>query len=502
MSRTHILGLAALAALVATSTFDVAVPRASAQAATAEADTASPYDHALARWQQDIAAMEAFRPGYAFWQHIFTIPDGSIAFGSASDGRLLAAFPTRGDWIRGSVWEDPALAAMLRGRQLPRGLTDRRETVATLLEAAVGPVVHNPTRGQFLRPNARRYGGFLSEWGAIYERFAVPAEIGLAQVIIESGLNGTRRSEARAVGFCQWLETNWKQLNRLSPEVIEAHNQTTQAPYCAAYLSVLATKYGSFIPALSEHHAGGTNVGRILITGARLGAEDPREQYFLGADFSRDLRDISLMGYRDIYRTYGPRSYLYSEMVFGNMFNVRNLIVSTPQAKIFAMRAPRAIPLAQITRSTGLSADEVRRYNPALVKQVPARANLYLPSYVKAFGPDVSFWHRPASAAYTAVLNDFVRLDATLEQWDDPAFEPVLRGFQRRFRETQTEEGSVMATMLAFVIQEAYTSGRTEILAEFRSSEKVLRLFQRGMVERDAYRLAQGITVCSSEETC
>jgi hypothetical protein len=184
------------------------------------------------------------------------------------------------------------------------------------------------------------------------------------------------------------------------------------------------------------------------------------------------------------------------------MFNVRNLIVSTPQAKIFAMRAPRAIPLAQITRSTGLSADEVRRYNPALVKQVPARANLYLPSYVKAFGPDVSFWHRPASAAYTAVLNDFVRLDATLEQWDDPAFEPVLRGFQRRFRETQTEEGSVMATMLAFVIQEAYTSGRTEILAEFRSSEKVLRLFQRGMVERDAYRLAQGITVCSSEETC
>ena len=40
--------------------------------------------------------------------------------------------------------------------------------------------------------------------------------------------------------------------------------------YCAAYLTILATMYGSFIPALSEHHAGGVNVGRTLINGQRL----------------------------------------------------------------------------------------------------------------------------------------------------------------------------------------------------------------------------------------
>jgi len=37
---------------------------------------------------------------------------------------------------------------------------------------------------------------FLSEWGAIYERFGVPAEVGLAQAIIESGLDGRARSSA------------------------------------------------------------------------------------------------------------------------------------------------------------------------------------------------------------------------------------------------------------------------------------------------------------------
>src|SRR6185436_4824307 len=121
-------------------------------------------------------------------------------------------------------------------------------------------------------------------------------EIGLAQVIFESGMNATKRSKADAVGFCQWLQKNWKRLNHFSPTPIEGRNQTTQAPYCAAYLSVLATKYGSFIPALS---------GRK---------------------------------YEDVYRSYGPRSYLYAEMVFGNSFNVRNLIASMPQEAIYAMR--------------------------------------------------------------------------------------------------------------------------------------------------------------------
>src|SRR5688572_27725100 len=265
MKRTAILGFAAFAASIPIASWDVIMPRASAQVVTVSRTVVE--NLAEARWQDDLSALQTFRPGYSFWQHIFTIPDGSIAFGSAVDGRLLAIFPAKGDWTRGVAWADPALADALAGQELPKDLDERRDHVALLLEGAVGRVLHNPTRGDFLLPNAARYGRFLEQWGAIYERFGVPAGIGLAQVILESGLNGTRRSEANAVGFCQWLQGNWKRLNRLSPTVIEGHNQTTQAPYCAAYLSVLATKYGSFIPALSEHNAGGTNVGRTLMSG-------------------------------------------------------------------------------------------------------------------------------------------------------------------------------------------------------------------------------------------
>jgi hypothetical protein len=446
------------------------------------------HEHQQARLQGDLAAMQTFRPGYAFWQHIFTIPDGSIAFGSATDGRLLAIVPGAGDWTRRADWKDPALADILRGQQLPARLADRRDRLAQLLEAAVGQVLHNPTRGRFLLPNLQRYGPFLDEWGAIYERFGVPAEIGLAQVIIESGLNGTIRSEARAVGFCQWLPENWRRLQQLAPNVIEAHNQTSQAPYCAAYLSVLAAQHDTFIPALSEHHAGGTNVRRTMINGGRLGSADIREQYFLGAQLARDLRALAPGRHRQIYGTYGPRSFLYAEMVFGNRYNVARLRQEIPQAKIYAMRAPRAIPLAEITRRTGLTADEVRRFNPALVRQVPARANLYLPFYVKEFGPDVSFWRRPPSPAFASVLNDFVRLDAAADQWDEPSFQPILREFQQRFRKTDTEEGAVMAAVLAYKMDEMYRSRRAAILAEFRTSERIQQLFEQAVRERDASR--------------
>ena len=53
----------------------------------------------------------------------------------------------------------------------------------------------------FLRYGLMEYGSFLGEWGTIYERFGVPAEIGLAQAILESGLDGRVRSPARAVGL-------------------------------------------------------------------------------------------------------------------------------------------------------------------------------------------------------------------------------------------------------------------------------------------------------------
>lgn len=437
-----------------------------------------------ARYDEDLAAMQIFRPSYPFWKHVFAIPDGSVAFGSGRDGRLLAVFPTRGDWTKAGQWFDESLASVLSGVRLQSSVTVRRQQVADLLEPLVGRVVHNATRGEFLMPNVRRYGSFLKEWGAIYERFGVPAEIGLAQAIVESGLSGTIRSEAKALGFCQWLPANWERLKRLAHTVIEGYNQTTQAAYCAAYLTVLATKYGSFIPALSEHHTGGANVGRTVINGARLGGANTREQYLMGSEFAIDLRNISTRTYSDVVRTYGPRSFLYSEMVFGNTINVREFMESIPQERIYAMRVPRATSLSVIAQRTGLSVDEIQRFNPALKRQVPAGANLYLPMYVEEFGPDVSFWHRPASPEYMSVLLDFVSLDATLEDWEDPAFDNVLRSFQRRFQETGTEEGAIMATVLAYTMHDLNMS--RPLLAEYRASQRILSLFERGVREREA----------------
>jgi hypothetical protein len=233
----------------------------------------------------------------------------------------------------------------------------------------------------------------------------------------------------------------------------------------------------------------------MLINGDRLGGRTIHERYFFGSKLARDLRALAVPDYREVYGSYGPRSYLYAEMVFGNTLTVTNLLDSIPQVPVHAMRAPRAIPLTEITRLTRLSADEVRRFNPALVKQVPAGANLYLPSYVKDFGPDVAFWQRPAPRAYAAVLGDFLALEPGLDRWDDPAFELLLRNFQRRFRETKTEEGSVMSTVLAYAIDEAYTSRRRTLLDDFRNSERVGDALLRGMQQINLARPVQTTTL-------
>jgi hypothetical protein len=443
--------------------------------------------HARARMQDDIAALQTYRPEFPFWRHIFTVPDGAVIFGSAVDGHLIATFPTEGDWQSDGVWEDPSLQSLLDGHTLPRDLSERRDELARLLASEVGPVVHNAARGLFLLPNERRYGAFLDEWGAIFERFGVPAELGLAQALVESGLDGSARSEARAIGFCQWLLSNWNRLKRLSSNVIEGYNQTTQAPYCAAYLSILATKYGSFIPALSEHHAGGTNIGRTLINGERLGGASTRVRYFLGSDFARDLRTMSPGAFRDLYGSYGPRSIRYAEMVFGNIANVERIRGEVRQLKIYAMQVPRAYTLPEIARRTRLSTEEVRRYNPALSRRVPADGTLYLPTHIVGLGRDVAFWHRPPSRVYATVLDEFVRLDVSPDEWDSPTFDDVLDGFRKRFAATRTEEGAVMATTLAYAMQDRRTSRQAEILEEFRSSDEIRQLFDRAKQEREAF---------------
>jgi hypothetical protein len=162
------------------------------------------------------------------------------------------------------------------------------------------------------------------------------------------------------------------------------------------------------------------------------------------------------------------------------------------------MRTRRAISMSEITRITGLSSDEVRRYNPALVRRVPANATLYLPKYVKAFGADVSFWHRRRPATFGRVLDDFLRLEVTPAQWDDASFEPVLRRFQQRFKATSTEEGAVMSTVLAYIIDETYASRRRELLAEFENSDDVARLLERGRIalgEQDVEAAVPAVSV-------
>jgi hypothetical protein len=94
----------------------------------------------------------------------------------------------------------------------------------------------------------------------------------------------------------------------------------------------------------------------------------------------------------------------------------------------------------------------------------------------------VAFWRRPPNPSFAAVLDDFVRLEPGAEQWDDPAFAPVLAEFRRRFRDTHTEEGTVMATVLAYAMDQAYTSSRRALVSDYRSSEEVQRLIKRGVL--------------------
>jgi hypothetical protein len=427
---------------------------------------------------RDLEAMRRYRPGFRFWQHVFTMPDGRMVFGSAIDGRLLASFPTRGDWTQNAEWAEASLSDAFREQSIQGRLAARSDRTAMLLDQLVGPVLYNATRGTFIADGTERFGGFLAEWGAIFERFGVPADLGLAQALVESGLKGSIRSEAEAIGFCQWLPQNWARLQESSPYVIEASNQTTQAPYCAAHLTILATKYGSLIPALSEHHAGSLNVGRTIMNGSFAGGEDVRERYFLGADLTLLVRQTRSPGYREVAGSYGPRSYRYAEMIFGNITTIRELRSALPQQQVFAMRPDHSLSLDEVASRTGLSIDEVRRFNPALINRVPANANLYLPFQTAEFGADAAFWHRAPPPDYQLTLDEFLAIDQRFdaEDWHDGSAFETLRAFETRFRATQSEEGIVMASVLDFVIADLSDGRQREILERVRGSERAIHI--------------------------
>jgi hypothetical protein len=64
----------------------------------------------------------------------------------------------------------------------------------------------------------------------------------------------------------------------------------------------------------------------------------------------------------------------------------------------------------------------------------------------------------------------------------------VLNDFTRRFRETNTEEGAVMETVLTYAMDQAYTSSRRALLSDFRGNHDVRRLIERGVLTLDALR--------------
>ena len=174
-------------------------------------------------------------------------------------------------------------------------------------------------------------------------------------------------------------------------------------------------------------------------------------------------------------------------MIFGNAANIERIRSEVRQRPVHAMRISRAMTPTDIARAARLPVDEVRRYNPALTRRVPAGGTVYLPASVPGIGRDVTFWRRPASRAFAATLNEFVRQEIPLDEWESPAFDNVLEDFRARFAATKTEEGTVMATTIGYVMQDRRSSGQAEILAEFRTSERIRTLFLQARQERDAW---------------
>jgi len=138
MGMKHAVLILMLAPAVATVPLRAQESRAPSSRPRAT-DAASPDELAVRaftreRLQVDLAAVQAHRPAYAFWQYLFTVPDGRILLGSGKDGRLLALLPEHGDWAKDTRWEDQSLQELIAGHDLPERLEDRRTELVKLLE--------------------------------------------------------------------------------------------------------------------------------------------------------------------------------------------------------------------------------------------------------------------------------------------------------------------------------------------------------------------------------
>ena len=92
-----IAALVAIVAAIPLAAWTVGPQRPSTQAAdVAPASTPHvPTNVVEARRQADFAAMKTYRPGYAFWQHVFTMPDGRIAYAAPLTDGSSRRFPRK-----------------------------------------------------------------------------------------------------------------------------------------------------------------------------------------------------------------------------------------------------------------------------------------------------------------------------------------------------------------------------------------------------------------------
>jgi hypothetical protein len=98
------------------------------------------------------------------------------------------------------------------------------------------------------------------------------------------------------------------------------------------------------------------------------------------------------------------------------------------------------------------------------------------------------------------VLTEFLGLDVSIEQWDSPSFDTVLSRFRKRFEATASEEGAVMATTLGYMLEERRSNRQAQILAEFRSSERIAQLFEDARLQRKTGLTSHKAAVLTTDE--